>query len=152
MSSGTFSRAMKGWLAGCAAATAVIAAFAWIILAFAAVSSGDLSRLVGGTVILLFPGLLVFLVTCLLTGFPAAAVVWLSERFAIRSIWFFGCAGAVTGVLSEAALAASLGRTLPTFTFLTCLFVVAGFVAGMAYWRVAGRHAGRDLSRGVAQV
>jgi hypothetical protein len=95
----------------------------------------------GGTVMLLLPGLLVFFVTCLLTGFPAAAVVSLSERFPIRSIWFFGCAGAGIGVLSEAVLVASFGRTGPAFTFFMCLFVIAGFVAGMVYWRVAGRYA-----------
>jgi hypothetical protein len=144
MSSGTWSRAMKGWLAGCAAATA---AFVWIVVA---VSSRDLSQLARGTALLLFPGLLIFLVTCLLTGFPAAAVIWLSERFAIRSIWFFGGAGAVIGALGQAVLAGLLSRTGPTF--FPSLFVVAGFVAGMAYWRVAGRHAGREVSKSVAQV
>jgi hypothetical protein len=145
MSSGSCFRAMKGWLAGCAAATAVIAAFTWIVVASASASSGDLAR---GSVALLFPALLVFLVICLLTGFPAAAVIWLSERFAIRSIWFFGGAGAVIGALGQAALAGLLSRTEPTF--FPSLFVVAGFIAGMAYWRVAGTHAGRDASSGGA--
>jgi len=146
MSSGTCSSAMKGWLAGCAAATAVIAGFVWIVVA---VSSGDLNQLARGTALLLLPGLLIFLVTCLLTGFPAAAVIWLSERFAIRSIWFFGGAGAVMGALGQAVLAGLLSRTGPTF--FPSLFVVAGFIAGMAYWWVAGRHAGRDASSGAAQ-
>jgi hypothetical protein len=145
MSSG--SRAMKGWLAGCGAATAVIAAYACIVT-LASASSGDLNRLAGGTLAFLYVGFLVFLVTGLLTGFPAAMVVWLSGRFAIRWIWFFGCAGAVIGALAHAALAGLLSRTGPTF--LPSLLVVAGFVAGMAYWRVAGRHAGRDASRGAA--
>ncbi len=148
MSSGACSRAMKGWLAGCGAATAVIAGFAWIIIAFASISSGDPNLLAGGTVALGVLGFLVFLVTCLLTGFPAAAVIWLSERFAIRSIWFFGSAGGVTGMLSETVLAGLLGRIEPTF--FTCVCVMAGFIAGMAYWRVAGRHADRDASEGLA--
>jgi len=137
---------MKGWLAGCAAATAVIAAFVWIVVA---VSSGDLNQLARGTALLLLPGLLVFLVTCVLTGFPAAAVIWLSERYAIRSVWFFAGAGAVIGALGQLVLAGLLSRTGPP-TFFPSLFVVAGFVAGLAYWRVAGRHAGGEVSRGTA--
>jgi hypothetical protein len=148
MASGACSRAMKGWLAGCGAATAVIGGVAWMIIAFASVSSGDLNLLAGGTAAFFVLGFLVFLATCVLTGFPAASFVWLSERFAIRSIWFFGWAGAVTGMLSETVLAGLLGRIEPTF--FTCLCVIAGFVAGMAYWRVAGRHAGRGVSGGVA--
>lgn len=148
MSSGTYDRAMKGWLAGCAAATAVIAGLAWISVALAAITGGDLDRFAGGTMAILLGALLVFLITCLLTGLPAAATVWLSERFAIRSIWFFASAGGVTGVLSEAALAGSFGRTGPTV--FSGLFAAAGVVAGMVYWRVAGRHAGRDVSTDVA--
>ena len=64
MSSGACSRAMQGWLAGCAAATAVIIAFAWITLVVASISDGGLVQLVGGTVVLLmFPSLVVFVVT-----------------------------------------------------------------------------------------
>jgi hypothetical protein len=141
----TFWRAMKGWLAGCGAATAVIAAFVWIV---GAVSSGNLNGLARGSVALLLPALLVFLVTSLLTVFPAAVVIWLSERFAIRSIWFFACAGAVIGTLGQVGLTGLLSKAGPTF--FPSLFVVAGLAAGMAYWRVAGRHAGRGVSEGVA--
>jgi hypothetical protein len=42
----------------------------------------------GGSLAVLFPALLVFVVTCLLTAIPAAFVFWLSEKFAIRSILF----------------------------------------------------------------
>jgi hypothetical protein len=145
VSSGNFWRGMKGWLAGCGAATALIVGFTWIVVA---VSSGDLNLLAGGTAALWLPALLVFLVTSLLTVFPAAAVIWLSERFGIRSIWFFGSAGAVMGALGLAGLTGLLSRAGPTY--FPSLFVVAGFVAGMAYWRVAGRHAGRGVSRGAA--
>ncbi len=147
MSSGTYSRAMKGWLAGCAAATAVIAGFAWIIVALAAVTGGDLDRFVGGTMATLLAALLVFPIACLMTGFPTAAIAWVSERFAIRSIWFFACAGGFIGILSDAVLAGLLGRTGPTY--FSGLFAAAGVVAGIAYWRVAGRHAGRDVSKGM---
>jgi hypothetical protein len=129
-------RAMKGWLAGCVAATAVIYAFVWIILAPLLI--GDPVALVKVTAWLVLAGLYVFFVTCVLTAFPAAAVIWVSEWFAIRSIWFFGCAGACIGVVSETVFAAWWGPW-PTFTFFTCVFVLAGVVSGMVYWRVAGR-------------
>jgi len=140
MSSGTWSRVMKGWLAGCLAATAVLGGVAWIIVVIAAIASGDLGQFMGATIMVLLSTAVAFVLTCLLTGLPAAVMVWLSERFAIRSIWFFGCAGAVTGVLGEAILIGSFGRVGPSY--FTGLFVVAGFVAGLAYWRVSGRHAG----------
>jgi hypothetical protein len=139
MSSGVWSRAIKGWLAGCAAATVVIGAFTLVRLAIA--SSGDLPRFVGGSLAFLFPTLLIFVVTCLLTGIPAALVIWLSEKFRIRSILFFGCAGAITGALGQSVLVGALTRW-PSIS--TWLFAAAGFVAGMAYWRIAGRHAGQD--------
>jgi hypothetical protein len=94
MSSSICFRAIKGWLAGCGAATAVICAFILVVLAIA--SRGDLVRFVGGSLMLLFPAVLIFVVTCVLTGIPAALVIWLSEKFGIRSILFFGCAGTVT--------------------------------------------------------
>jgi hypothetical protein len=142
MSSSICSRAIKGWLAGCGAATAVICAFILALLAMG--SRGDLIRFVVGGLILLFPAVLIFAVTCVMSGIPAALVIWLSEKFAIRSILFFGCAGSVTGALSQEIL---MGTVTPSDA--TRLFVVAGFVAGIAYWRIAGRHAGlyREISR-----
>jgi hypothetical protein len=134
MSSSICFRTMKGWLAGCGAATAVIVGFTWALVAIT--SGGSFS------LVLLYPALLIFVVTCLLTAIPAALVIWLSEKFGMRSILFFGCAGAVTGKLDEAILIGAAFRRGPSE--VTWLFVVGGFVAGMAYWRIAGRHAGRD--------
>ena len=139
MSSRIWSRAIKGWLAGSAAATAVISAFVLVMLAMA--PGGDLTGFVRGSLTLLAPALLVFVVTCLLTGIPAALVIWLSEKFRIRSILFFGCAGAVIGALGQGVLVGAFTRWPSSRVWL---FVVAGFVAGMVYWRIAGRHAGRD--------
>jgi hypothetical protein len=139
MSSGICSRTMKGWLAGCGAATAVISTFVLAMLGIA--SGGDLTQFTGGGLALLFLALLIFVITCVLTGIPAALVIWLSEKFRVRSIWFFGCAGTITGVLGAGLLEVSFGRWPSSSVWL---FVVAGFVAGIAYWRIAGRHAGRD--------
>ena len=92
---------MRGWLAGCGAATGVICGFALVIVAIA---PGDnvSARLAGGIVVLLFASIIVFATTCVLTGPPAAVIIGLSEKFQIRSILFFGGAGAVTGGVSQA--------------------------------------------------
>jgi hypothetical protein len=130
------SRAVKGWLAGSGATTAVLFAFGVLALA---IGFGVTSlHFVGGIVALLFPSLLIFVVTCLITGFPAAFVIWLSEKFRIRSILFFGCLGSAIGV-------SSLHLLVPLIEWpFYVLFLVAGFAAGLAYWFVAGKYAGRD--------
>ena len=141
MSSTTcFSRAMRGWLAACAAATATICAFTSFIVA---TSSGSLSFRPVGTSLpgLLSVAALIFAVTLVLTGISAAVAIWLSERFRIRHVLFFGCTGAVTGALGQMALLALFKPWPPSFS---PLYAVAGFAAGLTYWYVAGRHAGSD--------
>lgn len=148
MSSGRCFRAIRGWLAGCAAATGIITAYVWYIVARSGWSRSPLGEAV---IAPLFPGLLVFLITCVLTGIPAAAVVWVSEKFAMRSIWFFGCVGVLMGVLSAAVLVAPFKGTSELIISVSPLFAVAGFAAGMAYWRFAGRYAGRAASGDTAR-
>ena len=134
------SRAVGGWLAGCGTATAVICTFGLVV---SAIASGNIFslRFGGASVALLFPLFLIFLITCLLTGIPAGFVIWLSEKFRIRSVLFFGAIGAAIGVLSQNLLLRPLKPGPPIFGWL---FLLAGFAAGLAYWHVAGRHAGRD--------
>ena len=136
MSSDSCSRALGGWLAGCGAATAFLCAFVAVLLAVASVSGGGLMRFVGGAVALLFPALLTFVVTCVLTAIPAAPVIWLSERFQIRSVLFFSCMGAAIGTSSQTLL-------ISTFDWFSWLFVVAGLLAGICHWSIAGKYAGR---------
>ena len=125
------SRAFGGWLAACGAATAVISAVAQTLLMFA--SRGDVVRLLHGIVVLLLPSAAVFVITCLLTAIPAAIVIWLSEEFRIRSAAFFACAGAAVGALSISVLV----RSPAIWTSgIGCLFIAAGFVAGLTYWLV----------------
>ena len=133
------SRAIGGWLAGCGTVTALVCAIYLIALTMA--PEGVFSvRFLAGVTALLIPALLFFVVTCLLTGIPAAAIVWLSEKFQIRAIWFFGCAGAAIGALSVELLLRGMGATLPETVDL--LFASGGLVAGLVYWHVAGRYAG----------
>jgi hypothetical protein len=82
---------------------------------------------------------LVLVLTCLLTGVPAAITIWLGERFQIRSLLFYCWAGAVIGALIQTLLFRS-------FSPLGWLFVLAGFLAGFDYWFVAGKHAGQEGS------
>ena len=137
MCSASCSRAMGGWLAGCGAATGVLCAFALVISAVA--PGGIFSfRFAGSAIALLFPAVLIFIITCLLTGIPAAVAIWLSEKFRIRSVLFFGCFGAAIGGLSQNLLL----RGLMPPPSVSLLFVVAGLAAGLAYWFVAGKRAG----------
>ena len=139
MSSSTCFRAIGGWLAGCGVATGVVYAFAIVISAVA--SGGVFSfNFLGSAVALLLPAVLIFIVTCLLTGIPAAIVIWLSEKFRIRSILFFGCVGAAIGGLSHNLLL----RAITPPSRVNLLFVVAGSAAGLVYWLLAGKHAGRS--------
>ena len=139
MCSANCSRAIGGWLAGCGAATGVLCVFALVISAVA--SGGVFSfRFAGSAIALLFPAVLIFIITCLLTGIPAAVVIWLSEKFRIRSVLFFGCVGAAIGGLSQDLLL----RALVPPASVNLLFILSGLVAGLAYWFVAGKRAGGD--------
>ncbi|KRR09085.1 hypothetical protein CQ12_31255 [Bradyrhizobium jicamae] len=80
---------------------------------------------------------IVFVFTMVLSGIPAALTIWLSRKFRIRSLAFFCCGGATIGTVSQFILFRS-------FTELAWLFAVAGLAAGLTYWFVAGRYAGRQ--------
>jgi hypothetical protein len=135
------ARATRGWLAACGTVTALVCAI--YLIALTTTPEGVFSvRFLAGVTALLVPALLFFVITCLLTGIPAAAIVRLSEKFRIRAIWFFGCAGAAIGALSVELLFRGIGATVPATVNL--LFAGAGLVAGLVYWHVAGRYAGRD--------
>jgi hypothetical protein len=78
----------------------------------------------------------VFAFTMVLSGIPAALTIWLSRRFRIGSLAFFCGCGAAIGVVGQAVL-------FKWFAWLGLLFVVAGCAAGLTYWLVTGKHAGR---------
>lgn len=147
MSSGACDRALLGWLAGCASATTVLCSFG--LLGLAIVSRNDLTRFVGGSFALLVLSLILFVAICVLTAVPAAMAIWLSERFVIRSIWFFCCVGVCIAATSLSLLFEINSLSLPE---LGVLFGVAGFVAGLTYWRVAGRYAGHNRRFGRSET
>jgi len=129
------SRALGGWLAGCGAATALICAFPLVVMAIT--RGGNLAQFVGDVVLLLVLALVIFVVTCVLTAIPSVLVIWLSEALQIRSALFFGSAGAAVGAVSQTLL-------FRTFTLFGLLCVLSGYTAGLSYWYVAGRFAGRE--------
>jgi hypothetical protein len=133
-----YTRPVVGWLAGCIAATIAIYLLWW---ANAAIAQGSPGVVVAG--ILFFIGIapVIFIVVLIFSGLPAVMLIALSETLKIRSILFFGCAGAAIGALSQFLLSVGFLPQLPRFSLL---FVVAGFAAGSAYWFVAGKYAGDD--------
>jgi hypothetical protein len=146
MRSEDYSRAVQGWMAGCLAATVILSGS--MLFGPGTMSNGIVSFLVVA-VFIAWVAILVFIVTGGLTLIPAAVVVWISERFRIRSILFFGCVGAVMGGLTVYLL--QVGFTKPSKPpGLDWLYVSAGLAAGLAYWRVAGRFAG--ARRGDRQI
>jgi hypothetical protein len=104
MSRDIYPRMLRGWFGGCLMATAVIEVFVLCLVALAGVrrmavlSPADFffAILIGVPLILVF--------VCVLTAIPAAIAIWLAERFHIRSLLFYACAGGVIGALSESML------------------------------------------------
>jgi len=132
---------MGGWLAACAAATGVLCAFALVV---SAVASGDVFslRFAGGAAALLFPAVLIFIVTCLVTGIPAAVAI-LAEREISNTVRFVL---RLRRCCDRRPLPNLLLRALLPPPSVSLLFVVAGLAAGLAYWFVAGKRAGGDLT------
>ncbi|MGY8638644.1 hypothetical protein RAD15_39885 [Bradyrhizobium sp. 14AA] len=127
-------------MGGCLTATAVIELFLLLVLAlprvdrFAVPSVADF----GVAILIGVPAVLVFV--CVLSGIPSAVAIWLSERFCIRSLLFFVFAGGLAGAVSQTVLFGRVDR-------LSWLFVVAGCLAGLVYWQIAGRYAGEERRR-----
>jgi hypothetical protein len=136
---------MEGWLAGCGAATGVICGLVLVIVAIAPGHNFSVSAIV----VLLVACIIVFAITCVLTGPPAAGIIWLSKKFQIRSIWYFGSAGAVIGIASYAFLFVAFRSSSPEIRVdasAGLFFALAGLAAGLTYWLVAGKYMGRGQS------
>ena len=130
-----FFRALSGWLAGCGAATVVIVGFSVILT----LSEQPRASLLAGPIsILLGPSLLVFIVTCVITAFPAMFLILMSVGLRVRSAAFFCAVGAALGALSISLLARS---TAIWTSGVGWLFAAAGLAAGVIYRLIAGRYA-----------
>ena len=100
----------------------------------------------GGGIFQLLVGFSFFFIA-LLALLPAIAVIAVAEAFRLRSVVFYAAAG---GLLAF-ALGHGLGFTsMPPDLALAPLveaFAASGIVAGLAYWLIAGRDAGRWCER-----
>ncbi len=136
----TWLRVTKGWLSGCVAATLA----AEICLIVAAMWENHRAQIsVPASDYLIGLGLtapLILFAIGMLTAIPAVIVIGLTERFRVRSLLFYVCSAGVTGGLSQILFERSFNRVW--------LFVLAGGAAGLSYWYVAGRHAGRGHPAG----
>ncbi|MBR0777735.1 hypothetical protein JQ625_23110 [Bradyrhizobium diazoefficiens] len=135
MSCATCSRTTRGWFGGCLAATVVIELFFLFILGLVGVNRFTVLSLWDFFIAIVIGVPLILGFVCVLSAIPSIAAIWLSERFCIRSLAFFGLAGGLVGAASQAMM---FGR----FNGLSWLFVVAGCFAGLNYWYVAGKYAG----------
>ena len=133
-------RPLKGWLSGCVVAT-MVAEICLIVVAVWENHSANVSVAVSDYLMglgLTAPFILIAI--GMFTVIPAVIVIALTERFRVRSLLFYICSAAVTGGLSQILFERSLSRVWQ--------FVLAGAAAGLSYWYVAGRHAGRDHPAG----
>ena len=134
MGSGNRFSGLKGWLAACAAATAALYAITLVLFIVAPSLAMGTNRAMaisgqGAMVsLMLFP--LILIVVCLVSAIPSAFAIFVAESFRIRAALFFGCAGAATGVVGQIVVFRSLNGA-------AWVFVAAGFVAGLIYWRIA---------------
>ncbi len=84
-----------------------------------------------------------FFFISLLALLPAIAVIALAEAFRLRSILFYAAAGGLEALV----LCYGIGLLDDTRDLLAMPFVQAfaasGIVAGLVYWLLAGRNAGR---------
>lgn len=134
MSSGMCLRTLDGWFRGCLAATAALDA---TLLLRTNVSLSTLDQIAGLGLFAVFFVPASLIVTCTLTGLPAGVVVWFGEWLRIRSVFFYGGAGATIGLLVCVLI---FGPVRP----LSVPFIFAGGIAGVVYWVVAGRCAGEE--------
>jgi hypothetical protein len=116
---------LKGWLAGCFAATATL----FVVSAIKQILHPD-----GLTAETLAAGVLIAFVhlafIMLMSAIPAAVVVWATEGVRIRSVIAFALSGAAIGWFCQ-------GLITPWRDSILWPFVFAGGVAGCAYWFVA---------------
>lgn len=79
---------------------------------------------------------------------PALILIILAEARGYRSSLFYCVAGAFLGLAAAGgSLPFSDGRSLPESSLWIATMAGAGIVGGFVYWLLAGRNAGRLLSR-----
>jgi hypothetical protein len=131
-------------LLGCLAASLAAAAVLTVAVAMSAWSGLDLDMLDDGV----FGHAVAFvaLFLSLFAALPVLAVIVVAEAFAIRSVLYYAATGAaVTSLLYFSATGwSTLALAVDGFARRELeIIAAAGIVAGLVYWAIAGRHAGR---------
>ena len=139
MSCDACPRALNGWFRACLTAAATLGALP-VIGTILMLPYRGLQESLGASAAVVIFVLLMLVLTCLLSMMPAALVILFSESFRIRSILFYAPSGAAIGALIAGLI---FGTSLP----FSALFGLAGCVAGITYWFVAGRYAGEERRR-----
>ena len=140
MSCDSCPRLVNGWFRGCVAATTTFAALPIVAMILSLPQRGLEESLGVIFAYVLFALPLTLILTCLLSGIPAALVIMFGEALHIRAVLFYLAAGAAIGTFSWAI-------TIGAYHPLGLLFALAGALAGIAYWSVAGRYAGKEGGR-----
>jgi len=104
---------------------------------------------VGSGVFQLLVGFSFFFIS-LLALLPAIAVIAVAEAFRLRSVVFYAAAGGLLAfALGHGLGFISMPPDLATGPWVEA-FAASGIVAGLAYWLIAGRDAGRWCERRIA--
>jgi hypothetical protein len=121
---------LKGWLAGCLAATATLFVVGFI---------KQILHPDGPTPASLAAGVLIAFVhlafIIMMSAIPAAVVIWATKGLRVRSVVVFALGGAAIGWLDQGLITPWPDTTLWPFVF-------AGLFAGIAYWFLAVRQVG----------
>lgn len=137
MSCDSCPRVVNGWFRGCLTAATTLAALPVIAMILSLPYRGLEENLGGIITLVLFVLPLILILVCLLSGMPAALVILFGEALRIRSVLFYVPAGAAIGAFIWRI---TVGANHP----LGLLFVLAGALAGIAYWFAAGKYAGEE--------
>lgn len=84
-----------------------------------------------------------FFLVSLFAFVPAIIVVALAEAFSLRSVLFYAVAGALGALVLSSGVGIDPTSLNAPPTSITESLAAAGIVAGLVYWLLAGRNAGR---------
>ena len=100
-----------------------------------------------------------FIIGTIATSIPALPLILVTELYALRSIALFATAGAVIAFVARAEFVLVLYAKVPIrhanpiglgSLASNMIYATAGAIAGLLYWRLAGRNAGRGRAMPVS--
>lgn len=119
------TRALKGWLAGCCGATLTL-----FVVGLIAAVLHPIGLTPASLATVIFVALVHLVFITMMSAIPAAAVIWITRVLHVRSVAVFAVCGAAIGWLGQRLITPWPDTTIWSY-------VLAGLVAGCAYWLVA---------------